>query len=1208
VSSEQGLSPPPAVTRLAWLPVLALTIAAVAFDLEPWGDVLINGLWLMPVTNFVFIAAAGLLVAALSARSYLVGGRSANLFLGASMAVFGSASLLSGLQSSWTSANASITIQNTAGCIAGACNLAAAVRLLLPPSPPRSRHESRVRLAAVYGAALAGEALVVWAAYREVLPPFFVEGRGPTVVRDAVLICAMGGFAVSAVLLSVIGRRSRSVFLHWYAPGLALMAIGYLAVFAIRNYASLDAWIGRSAQYLGGVYLVVAAAAGIRRSGGLRSVDLLRATERLYSTLVDFVPEGVLIASDGRCVFANRAAIRLFGASSSEDLLERPLSDLLHPAERRSIEGARWPEAAPDGQAREMRAVTLDGRPIQIEVSAIGVEHLGRPAVLAVVHDVGARKAREETRNGQNALLLGINRILTEGMTCESGEALRRSCLAVAEDVTGSALGFLAESDPEASERITASDRTEAACRMTGRPSPGKESPMGLSGSAIWSAAIEGGRGVYANEIEDRVTLPQGHLALTALLAVPLRQSGKTVGMVAVANRAGGYRDEDLRALESLAPVFVQALMRHRAERAVRDRENELRTIMDAAPALIAYVDADGRYRRVNRGYEQWFGRSADEIKGRSVREVLGEDAWRVVRPYVERALAGEQVKYESELFLPGRSRRWVQGTYCPDLDGSGHVRGFVVHIVDVGWRKEAEAALRSSEAIYRTIARNIPDGSVSVVGRDLRYLAVEGSLLPILGPARSEMEGRRIGEAHDEETARVLEERFRRALAGASDGYEAQRNGRTLWSRYVPLRDERGEVIAAMAMTLDVTERTQAERDLLAAKEEAERANRAKSEFLAHMSHEIRTPISAIVGLSEVLQPRVHDREAREFVEMIRESARSLLSIIGNILDLAYIESGKVELTTAPIRLRSLLEGLVNTYSVMARQKGLSLALETGEDVPETVEADQEFLSRVLTNLLSNALKYTSRGGVRLAVELQRPFDGGERLRFAVSDTGVAIPAAGRDRLFQSFERLHGTVTRPSYQGTGLGLTISKRLVELMGGIIGLESEEGVGSTFYFTLPLRALRAPEESVAPAPPPAAGRALSRLRKLSLLLVEDNYVNRLFLKTAFEDSGHLMTAAANGFEALEALGRGTFDAVLMDIQMPGMDGLEATRRIRRMEGPAARVPVIALTAFALKGDETRFSEAGLDGYITKPIDFERLADLIRKLCPSSRGPQ
>ncbi len=1186
--------------------MLAFLIIAVGLEVLPGGDVLIDGLWLMPVTNFLFLGVAGLLVAALSARSTLGGGSIANLLLGASMAVFGSASLLSGLQSPWTSFNANVTIQNTAGCMAGAFNLAAAVRLLLPPSVARSRRDSWIRLAVVYGAALLVEAIVVWAAYRNALPPFFVEGRGPTVVRQVVLLCAMAGFAASAVLLHVIGRRSRSVFLRWYAPGLALMVIGYEAVLGISHYASVHAWVGRAAQYLGGVYLVVAAAAGVRRSGGLRSVDLLRETLRRYSTLVDFVPEGILIHSEGRCLFANPAAVRLFGASTPQELVARPLSELLHPAERRSLEAEPRPEADPARQARELQALTVDGRPIQIEVSAIRVDYLGKPAVLAVVRDVSARKAREQTLHRQNVLLLGINRILTEAMTCESEDALRRICLAVAEDVTGSAISFLAEVDSNGSlGAATISDRARAACRGAGPSGPGEEPSMGLRDHSICRDVLREGRGIFVNEPAGRITLPDGHPPLAGFLGVPLSQSGRTVGIIAVANRQGGYRDEDLHGLEALAPVVVQTLMRHRAERALRDRENELRTIMDAAPALIAYVGADGRYRRVNRGYEQWFGRSTEEIRGLRVRDVLGEDAWKTVRPYVQRVLAGEQVTYESELFFPGGSSRWVQGSYSPDFDETGRQRGFVVHGVDIGWRKAAEAALRSSETIYRTIARNIPDGSVSVVGPDLRYLAVEGSLLARLGPTRSDMEGRRIGEAHDEETARLLEERFRRALAGASDGYEAERDGRILWSQYVPLRDDSGGVIAAMAMTLDITERTQAERDLLAAKEEAERANRAKSEFLAHMSHEIRTPISAIVGLSEVLEPRIREHEAREFVEMIRESARSLLAIVGNILDLAYIESGKVQLTMGPIELRPLLESLVNTYSVIARQKSLSLALDIDQSVPQVVQADQEFLSRVLTNLLSNALKYTDKGGVGITLTLQRPFEGGERIRFAVSDTGIGIPASSRDRLFQSFERLHGTVTRPSHQGTGLGLTISKRLVELMGGLIGVESQEGAGSTFFFTLPIGASQVHRADVTPAAPSAAGRVLSRLPRLRVLLVEDNFVNRLFLKTAFEDSGHVVTTAGNGSEALEALERGAFDVVLMDIQMPVMDGLEATRRIRRREGPAARIPVIALTAFALKGDETRFSDAGLDDYVTKPVDFERLSEVIRKLCPASR---
>ncbi len=1210
---RQNAPPRPIVTVLAWVPVVAFLLVAVGLDVFSAGEAAIGGLWLVPALNLIFGTAASLLVTLLSARRYLEGGSSANLCISAATAVFGIGSMVAGLEVPAARFDFNVTIHNCAACLAGACNLAAAVRLALTDPAGRSRRQAWVRLAVLLGAVLLAMAAIIWATYRRVLPPFFVEGQGPTALRQLVLSVAVAEFALSAILLRAIGGSDRSAFLRWYGLALALIAIGLEAVYVNRQFTSVHAWVGRSAQYAGGLYLLAAAAGAVRRSRRLRApLELLRETEMRYSRLVDLVPDGVLIHSEGRCVFANRAAVRLFGASSAHDLVGRPVSSLLHPNERRSMEAP--PDAGADKAPREIQLVRLDGRPIQTEISGSRVDYMANPAMMTVIRDVSTRRARElalrvneERLNRQNSTLVGINRILAEALTCETEEALGRVCLDVAEEVTSSRFGFLGEVNARGTfDDIAVSDPGWAACTMEGPTGHGK--PItDLPVHGIYGRVLLDGKGFYTNKTDehpDRVGLPEGHPPITAFLGVPFVQAGRTIGMVAVGNREGGYRDEDLQALEALAPVMVQAFMRNRAERALRDREHELRTIMDAAPGLIAYVGPDVRYRRVNRTYEEWFGRSADEIRGMHSRDLLGEEAWNGIRPYVERALAGEKVSYEQELTFGGR-KRWAQGTYMPDLDEAGRVRGFVVHVVDIGRRKAAEAAVRSGEALYRTIARNIPDGAVRVVGPDLRYLAVEGSLLASLGLSREMLEGREVREAPGEQ-AGSMEERFRRALGGASDGYESEYRGRMLWTQYVPLRDEGGRVSAAMAMTLDITERTQAERDLLAAKEEAERASRAKSEFLAHMSHELRTPISAIVGLSEVLEPRIHDEEARQFVALIQASAKSLLSIIGNILDLSYVESGKVQLRLSRIELRPLLENLVSTYSVIAGQKGLSLTLRVGDGVPPVVDADPEPLSRVLTNLLSNALKYTEAGGVRISVDLDERLAGREFLRLAVTDTGVGIPASSRHRLFESFERLHGSVMRPSHQGTGLGLAISKRLVELMGGSIGAESEEGVGSTFFFTLPTHPAETPRVR-APAPAPAAaGRPLSRLHPLKLLLVEDNFVNRLFLKTAFEDSGHVVTTAANGAQALAALGQSAFDAVLMDIQMPGMDGLEATRRIRALPGERARVPVIALTAFAVKGDAGRFEQAGLDDYVTKPVDFEQLVTAIERLCPTARG--
>ena len=462
------------------------------------------------------------------------------------------------------------------------------------------------------------------------------------------------------------------------------------------------------------------------------------------------------------------------------------------------------------------------------------------------------------------------------------------------------------------------------------------------------------------------------------------------------------------------------------------------------------------------------------------------------------------------------------------------------------------------------------------------------------------------------------------RRLAAAELPCWSALQGRTVWSAEItlrgrnravpqhvltsaaPIRARSGEVLGAVQTFTDITALKELEEELRQAKEQAERANNAKSEFLAHMSHEIRTPLSAITGLTEVLLPHVQNSRQQEFLSLILESARSLQGIIGGILDFSRIERGKVEMHPRDFELAEAVARALDVFALPAQEKGLTLSLDIDRSAPQRVVGDPDLIGQVLRNLVSNAVKYTERGGVRVNVSVEEAADGiaedgGVRLRFAVSDTGIGIPPGRLDRLFQSFSRVQDSSFQVKREGAGLGLAISKRLVELMGGTIGVETAKGEGSTFWFSVPCR-----ERAGVPPPAAASDREpptaspLAALPPLSVLLAEDSASNRLFLEAALQDAGHCVEAVPDGERALAAIGRGErFDVVLLDIQMPVMNGLEATARIRALPGEAGQVPIVALTAFAVKGDEERILRAGLDGYVSKPVDFGRLAEVIRQ---------
>ena len=461
-----------------------------------------------------------------------------------------------------------------------------------------------------------------------------------------------------------------------------------------------------------------------------------------------------------------------------------------------------------------------------------------------------------------------------------------------------------------------------------------------------------------------------------------------------------------------------------------------------------------------------------------------------------------------------------------------------------------------------------------------------------------------------------VALDNFAKHLADPNHPYDQivryrHRDGGTVWVRCrgLAVRNERGEPIRLLGCHTDVTALKRAEEDLRRqaaelrdARDAAERANRAKGTFLANVSHEIRTPLNAVIGTAELLQDTELTQIQHDHLDAIRESAEALLEIINDILDFSKIEADKLQSEQRPFGLHDRLDNLVKSLAPRLHGKPVALRNDIADDVPDALLGDARLLRQVLANLLSNAIKFTERGEIVSRVRVQELTGDVVTLRFEVADTGIGIPPDKQRVIFEEFVQADASTTR-RYGGTGLGLAIASRLVDALGGAIGLESEPGTGSTFHFTA-----RFGLDVAAPAEAPSPVEPDVELPPLHVLLVEDSVANQRVGAGMLQKLRHTIRIVTNGAEAVEACAAERFDVILMDLQMPGMDGYEATRAIRRREHDEgiAKTPIVALTARASSGNEELCRAVGFDGYLAKPYRSRELLDAIAAVV-SGAGP-
>ncbi|NOU35659.1 MAG: PAS domain S-box protein [Kiritimatiellaceae bacterium] len=643
---------------------------------------------------------------------------------------------------------------------------------------------------------------------------------------------------------------------------------------------------------------------------------------------------------------------------------------------------------------------------------------------------------------------------------------------------------------------------------------------------------------------------------------------------------------------------------RKHVEQALEESEMRYRGLIEAQSNFIVRIDTEGLFTFVNEAFCRFVGRSRSELVGTDSRSFVYYDDLAILNKAIEALVSRRERGVTIEHRMRARTRTaWVQWENIAVFDESGRVVEIQSVGQDITERRRIYEALQESEKRLRFLFEEIPHIAVQGYNTAREVIFWNRASEELYKYSKKDVLGRKMEEI-------VLAADRREEMVAAFDNWvktgapipsgemlKSTADGRqvAVYSSRLATRNHRGEW-ELYVIDVDLSELKRASEELVKAKEFAERASRAKSEFLANMSHEIRTPMNGVMGMTHLLLETELTADQRDSIQTIMESTQELMRIIDELLDISRVEAGEVRLYPEPFCMRETVEKVVLLFADRAGKKGVDISIAIHDSVPKRMLGDPGRIRQVLINLIGNALKFTHDGHIQIRMQAERAEDGWNLLA-DVKDTGIGMTPELQERIFEKFTQ-GDTSSKRQYGGTGLGLAITRQLVRLMGGEISVESDVNKGATFQFNLKLGSV----ENETPVPAPAAP-VPDEKKKIAgnILLVEDNLVNQKVASAMLKKMGCTVTVVPNGARALEQIALRKFDLIFMDCQMPIMDGFEATIAIRQMVGEIRDIPIVAMTAHALKEDRQHCLDVGMNDYLSKPVHVEALVAVLKKYC-------